>query len=60
MLTGADIIMSFPLIAAKQRAGLTREKYPELFEYTERLENEAGYKKAVEKIIEIEGEFKAI
>ena len=59
-LTGADILMSFPLVAAKQRAGLTEDKYPELFAYTERLENEAGYKRAVEKIVDIEGEFKAI
>ncbi|KAJ8065261.1 hypothetical protein OCU04_005959 [Sclerotinia nivalis] len=59
-LTGADILMSFPLVAAKQRAGLTKEKYPELFAYVERLENEDGYKRAVEKIVEIEGEFQAI
>ncbi|KAB8295775.1 hypothetical protein EYC80_008598 [Monilinia laxa] len=59
-LTGADILMSFPLVAAKQRAGLTKESYPELFEYVERLEGEEGYKRAVEKIVEIEGEFRAV
>jgi len=58
-LTGADILMSYPLIAGKGRAGLTKEAYPKLYEYTERLENEPGYKKAIEKIIEIEGKFEA-
>lgn len=52
--------MSFPLVAAKQRAGLTKESYPELFEYVQRLEGEEGYKRAVEKIVEIEGEFRAV
>ncbi|KAL3423621.1 glutathione s-transferase [Phlyctema vagabunda] len=59
-LTGADILLSFPLIAAKGRAGLTEDKYPKLHAYVERLENEPGYKKASEKIIEIEGKFEAI
>ncbi|ESZ90523.1 glutathione S-transferase [Sclerotinia borealis F-4128] len=59
-LTGADILMSFPLVAAKQRAGLTKDAYPELFEYVERLEGEEGYKRAVEKIVEMEGEFRAL
>ncbi|KAF4627262.1 hypothetical protein G7Y89_g10898 [Cudoniella acicularis] len=56
-LTGADILMSYPLIAGKGRAGLTKESYPKLSEYVERLENEPGYVKAVEKIVEIEGKF---
>lgn len=58
-LTGADILLSFPLIAARGRAGLTKEKYPKLWAYVDRLENEAGYKKAVEKIVEIDGKFEA-
>jgi len=49
--------MSYPCIAGKGRVGLTHEKYPKLFEYAGRLENEPGYKKAVDKIIEIEGKF---
>lgn len=59
-LTGADILLSFPLIAAKQRAGLTADKYPELFAYIERLEGEEAYKKAVVKIVEVEGSFSAV
>ncbi|RDW71237.1 hypothetical protein BP6252_07800 [Coleophoma cylindrospora] len=58
-LTAADILMSFPLIAARGRAGLTQEKYPKLWAYVERLEEEPGYKKAAEKIIEIDGKFEA-
>lgn len=58
-LTGADILLSFPLIAARGRAGLTEESYPKLFAYVGRLEEEAGYKKAAEKIIEIDGKFEA-
>lgn len=58
-LTGADILLSFPLIAGGSRAGLTKEKYPTLHEYVERLENEPGYKKAADKIIQIEGKFEA-
>lgn len=49
--------MSFPLIAGRGRAGLVREKYPELWKYTERLEKEPGYEKAVQKIVEIEGKY---
>lgn len=51
--------MSFPLIAAKGRAGLTKEKYPKLWAYVDKLEAEPGYKKAAEKIIEIDGKFEA-
>jgi glutathione S-transferase len=56
-LTGADILLSFPLIAGGKRTGLSKEKYPKLGAYVERLENEPGYKKAVDKIIELDGKF---
>ncbi|KAH6681619.1 glutathione S-transferas-like protein [Halenospora varia] len=56
-LTGADILMSFPLLAAHEEGVITREQYPALVEYTERLGKEEGYLKAVEKIVEIEGKF---
>lgn len=59
-LTGADIIMSYPLIAAKGRAGLTKEKYPKLCEYVDRLEKEPAYIKAVDKIVEIEGKYEVV
>jgi len=58
-LTGADILLSFPLIAGRNRVGITQEKYPKLSAYIDRLEQEPGYKKAAEKIVEIEGKFEA-
>ncbi|KAI6246221.1 Glutathione S-transferase 1 [Erysiphe necator] len=62
-LTGADILMSFPLIsalAAHSSTGLTQERYPKLYSYIKALEEEPGYKRAVEKIIQSEGVFKAL
>lgn len=56
-LTGADILLSFPLIAGRDRAGLTKAKYPKLYDYVDRLRDAPGYQKAKEKIIEIEGSF---
>lgn len=56
-LTGADILMSFPLGAARGRAGLTKEAYPKLWAYVERLEGREAYKKAVERVVEIEGSY---
>lgn len=46
------------MIAGKGTA-FTKEKYPGVWAYTERLEKEKGYEKAVEKIVEIEGKFEA-
>lgn len=62
-LTGADILMSFPLIsavAASSTTGLTQANYPKLYCYIKALEEEPGYKRAIEKIIQIEGEFKSL
>ncbi len=56
-LTGADILMSFPLEAARGRVGLTQEKHPNLCKWVDRIQEREAYKKAVEKIIEIEGEY---
>ncbi|KAI1003813.1 hypothetical protein K3495_g4396 [Podosphaera aphanis] len=61
-LTGVDILMSFPLIAAKKNSsltGLTEEDFPKLFAYTAMLEEEPGYKRSVGKIVEHEGSFQA-
>ncbi|KAG0646991.1 Glutathione S-transferase 1 [Hyphodiscus hymeniophilus] len=58
-LTGADILLSFPLIAGKGRSGLTKEDYPTLWAYVERIEAEPGYLTAVEKIKAIDGKFEA-
>lgn len=58
-LTGADILLSFPLNAAKDRAGLTKEKYPKLWTYVERLEATESYKRAVQKINDVQGSYDA-
>lgn len=61
-LTAADILLSFPVIAAGMRV-LTdkkqRDKYPLLAAYSKRLQEVEGYKKAVTKIEQIEGKFSA-
>jgi glutathione S-transferase len=58
-LTGADILLSFPLIAGKGRSEMSKEQYPKLCAYVDRLEAEPGYVKAAEKIKEIDGKFEA-
>ncbi|KAI9735330.1 MAG: hypothetical protein M1818_006525 [Claussenomyces sp. TS43310] len=60
-LTGADILMSFPLMACRGRAEMLRPaNFPILYAYIDRLEQEAGYKKAVAKIVSLEGKFSSL
>ena len=56
-LTAADIFMSFPLSAAKGRAGFSKEKHPKLWAYVDRIEALDASKRAVQKIIDIEGSY---
>ncbi|AEO69230.1 uncharacterized protein THITE_2119393 [Thermothielavioides terrestris NRRL 8126] len=65
-LTGADILLSYPLIAGKDGAfdsmgkwekGTFQETFPRLHAYIGRLAEEPGWKRSVEKIKEIEGSF---
>ena len=56
-LTGADILLSFPLSAARGRSSFNKEKHPKLWEYVGRLQEMEGYKKAVQKIVEVEGSY---
>ena len=66
-LTAADILMSYPLIAAKDRfytmgsfdKGTPQATYPQLFEYIERLESEPGYVQSVQKVKEIDDSYAA-
>lgn len=58
-LTAADIAMSFPLELAKGRAQFTQEKHPKLWAYINKLEALPGYKRAVQKIVEVDGSFSA-
>ena len=56
-LTGADILMSFPLGAAKGRSGFSKENHPKLWAYVDRLQALDGYKKAAQKIVDVEGHY---
>jgi len=55
-LTGADIMMVFPLEAGQGRTGLTKEKYPKLIEYLEMLHGREAYKRAIKKVEDTTGE----
>jgi glutathione S-transferase len=57
-LTGADIMMSFPLDAANGRSGVKKENFPKAFAYVAKMYERDAYKRATQKIIEAEGEFK--
>ncbi|EXJ66378.1 glutathione S-transferase [Cladophialophora psammophila CBS 110553] len=57
-VTAADIMLSFPLEAGETRSGFTQSQYPRIWAYIERLHEQDAYKRAVAKIVEIEGEFK--
>ena len=48
VLTGADIMMSFPLEAAKQRAGLDAS-HPKMLEFIQRVHARPAYKRALKK-----------
>ncbi|PNS15180.1 Glutathione S-transferase 3 [Sphaceloma murrayae] len=56
-LTGADIMMSFPLIAVRDGmgGGFDKTKYPKLMEYISRLEGLDGYQRAIKKAEEVSG-----
>lgn len=63
-LTAADILMSFPLIAAQNRlddmghweGGSWRHAHPQVLQYVRRLEAEDGYKRSVARIEELDGQ----
>lgn len=55
-LTSADILMTFPLGAAKQGGYITEEKYPKLWAYILLLENNPVHKQSIEKIEKLTGE----
>jgi glutathione S-transferase len=54
-------MMSFPLLLAQVpqdgQSMLDKKKYPKLWAYTELLKESAGSKRAIEKIIEVDGEY---
>jgi len=59
-LSGADIMMVFPLEAGEGFYGLTKENHPKLIEYRDMLTSRDAYKRAVKKAEEESGtEFNA-
>jgi len=57
--TAADIMLSFPLEAGQTRSGFSKTQYPKVWAYLHRLHEREACKRAVAKIVELEGEFKA-
>jgi len=59
--TGADVMMYFPLEASVKRVGVTKEKYPKITAYIERIQTRPAYQRAIKRIEEVTGEpFKAV
>ena len=52
-LTAADILMSFPIIAASEK--MDAEKYPKLKAYAAKLKAHEGYVGSIKKIEELTG-----
>lgn len=48
-LTGADIMMSFPLEAARDRAGLSADRHPNLTAWIDRIQSRPAYRAALAK-----------
>jgi len=60
-ITVADIMIIFPLQAAKEWAGLpTASSHPKLSAYLERLTARQSYKNAQKKIVQVNGSFKPV
>ncbi|KAJ7656313.1 glutathione S-transferase-like protein [Mycena polygramma] len=65
-LTGADIMMSFPVMLVTSEmldrgpVSLNKTSFPRLFAYSEALKKGEGYKRAVEKIVALEGEYSLV
>ncbi len=57
-LTAAYIMLSFPLEAGQTRSGFTESQYPKIWAYVDRIHQRDAYKRAVAKIVEVEGDFK--
>lgn len=59
-LTGADILMQLPFEAGVDTTGLTKEKYPKIWAYMERLMARDAYKRAVDKIKDQTGKYESV
>ncbi|KAJ7188826.1 glutathione S-transferase [Mycena filopes] len=64
-LSGADMMMSFPVVAVTSNldrgpANMTKETFPKLFAYAETLKKSESYKRAVDKIVALNGEYTVV
>ncbi|KAJ7736913.1 glutathione S-transferase-like protein, partial [Mycena metata] len=65
-LTGADMMLSFPIMVVTSGLGdrgpanMTKETFPKLFAYAETLKKSESYKRAVDKIVALNGEYMII
>lgn len=57
--SAADILMSYGVVAATDGGVVTKDKYPELVAYVERIKANEAYKRAGAKTTEIEAKFSA-
>ncbi|KAJ7736901.1 putative glutathione S-transferase [Mycena metata] len=61
-LSGADFVMSYPVLLVTGGWGnldVDKARFPKLFGYAEALRNIESYRKAEEKIVDLEKEFAA-
>lgn len=52
--SGADILMSFQLLAAQRVGALDKEGYPKIAEYMKKCEERDAYKRATAKVCEFQ------
>ncbi|KAF2104340.1 glutathione S-transferase [Rhizodiscina lignyota] len=55
-LTGADIMMLFPLEGATMMLDVKREQYPKMYAWIERMHERESYKAAIKKVEDATGE----
>lgn len=56
-LTAADIMMSFPLELALTQSMVRQDDYPRLASYLQRMYQRPAYARAIQRIIEIDGQY---
>ncbi|KAL2367384.1 hypothetical protein RJ035_008133 [Blastomyces gilchristii] len=60
ILTGSDILMSFPLEAGVLRGLINKEQHPYLTEYVSRIQEREAHKRGIAKIVELQGSYELI
>ncbi|KAL9056641.1 MAG: hypothetical protein Q9162_002812 [Coniocarpon cinnabarinum] len=59
-LTGADIMMQFPLEGSMDTTGLTKDKYPKTYAYVSSLMEREAYKKSIERVKKETGSYQSV